>query len=185
MEYGEVEGYVRAYMKDRGLAVISVPMAAELFEMSSAGVIGRVKSGMLREVRIAETRYILMASILEVIEEEDRQIKTVKTYLEQQARKGVSSVEYAPVMELLGLTTQLSAHRNKIGRVLGRVSRLSYEEGKGMLSVIVHVKGTGLPSMNGFFGLVQALEPDWADQYKTQEDFIAAETKRVLASHRK
>lgn len=185
MEYAEVEGYVRAYAKDRGLAVVPVSMAAELFDMSSAGVLGRIKSGVLKEVRISGTRYVTMASILEVIEEDDREIKTVKTYLEQQARKGVSSVEYAPVMELLGLTTKLSAHRNKIGRILGRVSRLSYEEGKGMLSVIVHVKGTGLPSMNGFFGLVEALEEDWEDQYESQEDFVEAETKRVLAAHRK
>lgn len=92
MEYSEVEGYVRAYMKDRGLAVVPVPMAAELFDMSSAGILGRIKSGVLKEARISGTRYVMMASILEVIEEEDREIKTVKTYLEQQARKGVSSV---------------------------------------------------------------------------------------------
>lgn len=185
MEYDEAENYVRAYMKDRGLAIIPVSMAAELFGMSSAGIIGRIKSGMLKEVRIAGTRFVLLASVLEVIEEEDREVKTVRTFLEQQARKGVSSVEYAPVMDLLGLSTKLSAHRNKIGRILGKVSRQSFEDGSGLLSVIVHVKGTGLPSMNGFFGLVEALEIDWKRKCETQEAFVRAETKRVLSAHRK
>lgn len=185
MEYNEAEAYVRAYMKDRRLAVIPVSMAAELFNMSSAGVLRRIKSGVLKEARISGTRYVTMESILEVIEEEDREIKTVKTYLEQQARKGISSVEYAPVMELLGMSTKLSANRNKIGRILGKVSRHSYAEGKGMLSVIVHVKGTGLPSMNGFSALVDELEEDWEDHYATMEDFIKAEIKRVLAAYRK
>lgn len=185
MEYAEAEKYVRAYMKDRGLAVVPVSMAAEIFDMSSAGIIGRIKSGVLSDLRISGARYVTMSSILAVIEEEDRELKTVKTYLEQQARKGVSSVEYAPVMELLGLSTKLSAHRNKIGRLLGKVSRLSYEEGKGLLSVIVHVKGTGLPSMNGFFGLVEALDLEWQDQHETQEDFVEAETKRVLKAYRR
>lgn len=181
----DVEAYVRAFSKDRSLAVISVPMASELFGITSTGIVSRVRSGALEEIKISGTRYIMMRSVMDAMSKMDRQVEVVKAYLEQQARNGVASVEYAPVMDLLGLSPKLSADRTKIGWILGAVSRQSYEDKKVLLSVIVHRKNTGMPSENGFFGLVDDLIEDWEDHYDDQEHFVADATKRVLKAYKR
>ncbi|ABL70355.1 hypothetical protein [Paracoccus denitrificans] len=185
MEFESVEAYVRAYSKDRSLAVMPVPMAADLFGITGAGIVSRVRNGVLGEIRISGTRYVTMGSVLDAISKTDREVEIVKAYLEQQARHGVVSVEYAPVMELLGLSSKLSADRTKIGWILGEVSRRSYREKGVLLSVVVHRKNTSMPSENGFFGLVNALIEDWEDHYNDRESFVEAETKRVLKAYRK
>ena len=185
MEFENAEAYARAYAKNRSLAVMPVPMASDLFEITGAGIVSRVRNGVLREIKVSGTRYITMESVLDAVSKEDRDVDIVKTYLEQQVRNGVMSVEYAPVMELLGLSSKLSADRTRIGRVLGYVSRRSYEEKGALLSVIVHRKNTNMPSENGFFGLVEGLVGDWEDHYDDRESFVAAETKRVLKAYKK
>lgn len=185
MNFDEAEAYVRAYAKDRSLAVMPVPLAAELFGITNAGIVTRVRNGVLEEIRVSGTRYVTMASVLDAVSKSDREIEIVKAYLEQQARSGVTSVEYAPVMGLLGLSSKLSADRTKIGWILGAVSRRSYQERGVLLSVIVHRKDTGMPSENGFFGLVNNLIEDWEDRYEDRDSFVEAETKRVLKAYKK
>lgn len=185
MEFDDAESYARAFAKDRSLAVIPVPMASELFSITSAGIVSRVRNGALGEIKISGTRYITMGSVLESLAKADREVDVVKAYLEQQARSGVASVEYTPVMDLLGLSSKLSADRTKIGWILGAVSRQSYREKKVLLSVIVHRKNTGMPSENGFFSLVDELIEGWGDCYADRESFVADQTKRVLKAYRK
>jgi len=185
MEFVETEAYVRAYAKDRSLAVIPVTMAADLFGITNAGIVSRVKNGALAAIKISGTRYITMESVMETLSKFEREVDLVKAYLEKEARNGVRSVEYAPVMDLLGLSSRRSADRTKIGWILGAVSRRSYEEKKVLLSVIVHLKNTSMPSLNGFFGLVDDLVEDWEERYEDQESFVAAETKRVLKAYKK
>lgn len=185
MEFEDADAYVRAYIKDRSLAVMPVPMAAELFGITSAGIVARVRSEALRDIRVAGTRYITMESVLDSVSKTDRDVDIVKAYLEQQARSGVKSIDYTPVMDLLGLSSKLSADRTKIGWVLGAVSRRSYDEKGVLLSVLVHLKNTSMPSENGFFGLVDNLIEDWEDSYDDRESFVREETKRVIKAYRK
>lgn len=185
MEFDDSEEYVRAYAKDRSLAVMPVPMAADLFGITSAGIVSRVRNGVLREIKVSGTRYVTMESVVDAVSKTDREAEIVKAYLEQQARSGMTSVEYTPVMDLLGLSPKIGADRTRIGWILGAVSRRSYGERGILLSVIVHRKNTGMPSENGFFGLVDNLVEDWKDRYDNRESFVKAETKRVLKAYRK
>jgi hypothetical protein len=190
MEFSEVEDYIRAVTADPSLALIPIPMAAELFGITGAGIAARVKTGALHGVKVGGSRYILLQSVVATLKQSDEDVATVKRFLEDCARRGISSIEYAPVMGLLGLSTNLSADRTKIGGILGAVSRQTFRDGKGLLSVIVHRKGTRMPSENGFFGLVDELVEegemkDWKTKYRSQEDFVAAETRRVLNAYEK
>lgn len=190
MEYEEVQDYIRAVAKDPSLSLIPIPMAAELFGITGAGIAARVKSGTLRGIKVSGSRYILLESVVSTLKKSDEEVATVRRFLEDQARQGLSSVEYAPVMGLLGLSSTLSADRTKIGWILGAVSRQTFTDGKGLLSVIVHRKGTRMPSENGFFSLVDSLVEegaidDWEAKYNSREDFVAAETRRVLKAYKK
>lgn len=190
MDFEEVKDYIRAVADDSSLALIPIPMAAELFGITGAGIAARVKSGTLRGIKVGSSRYILLESVVSTLQKADDEVATVRRFLEDQARQGVSSVEYGPVMGLLGLSSTLSADRTKIGWILGAVSRQTFNEGKGLLSVIVHRKGTRMPSENGFFGLVDNLVEegvidDWEAKYNSREDFVAAETHRVLKAYKK
>ena len=190
MEYEEVEDYIRAVAGDPSLALIPIPMAAELFGITGAGIAARVKSGTLRGIKVGGSRYIILDSVVATLKKFDEEVSKVRVYLEDHAQKGVSSVEYGPVMGLLGLSSTLSADRTKIGWILGAVSRQTFDDGKGLLSVIVHRKGTKMPSENGFFGLVDSLVEyglidDWEKKYNSREDFVAAETRRVIKAYKK
>jgi hypothetical protein len=190
MKYEEVEVYIRAVADDPSLALIPIPMAAELFGITGAGIAARVKSGTLRGIKVGGSRYVILDSVVATLKKSDEEVAIVRRFLEDHARQGISSVEYAPVMDLLGLSSTLSADRTRIGWILGAVSRQTFHDGKGLLSVIVHRKGTKMPSENGFFGLVDGLVADgaiddWEKKYNSREDFVAAETRRVIKAYRK
>jgi len=185
MKFSNIDDYLRAFTEDRSLAIMPVPMAAEYFEITSSGIVGRVRSGALTGIKIGKTNYVTMGSVMQAVAERDRNVDIVKAFLEQQARAGIKSVDYTSVMDLLGLKPSLSADRTKIGWVLGYVSRRSWEEKKVLLSVIVHIKGTNHPSLNGFFYLVENICPDWESEYDDRNAFIKAETKRVMKAYRK
>lgn len=185
MDFNDADAYTRAYTKDRSLAIVPVPMAADLFGITSAGIVARVRNGALQEIRVAGTRYVTMESVIDSVSRTDRDVDIVKAFLEQQARSGVESIEYTPVMGLLGLSSKISADRTKIGWILGAVSRRSFQEKGVLLSVLVHRKNTRMPSEKGFFGLVDNLIEDWDDRHGDRESFVEAEIKRVLKKYRK
>lgn len=189
MKFETVEDYIRAASNDPSLALITIPMAAELFGITGAGIAARIKSGALRGIEVSGTRYVALDSVVATVKKSEQDTAIVKRFLERQAKNGVSSVEYGPVMDLLGLSSTLSADRTKIGWILGAVSRQTFNEGKGLLSVIVHRKGTNMPSEGGFFGLVDSLVEDgaiddWEKKYSSREGFVAAETRRVLKAYK-
>lgn len=185
MNFSDADAYIRAYAKDRSLAIVPVPMAADLFGITSAGIVARVRNGALQEIRVAGTRYVTMESVIDSVSRTDRDVDIVKAFLEQQARSGVESIDYAPVMGLLGLSSKISADRTKIGWILGAVSRRSFQEKGVLLSALVHRKNTRMPSEKGFFGLVDNLIEDWEDRYDDRESFVEAEIKRVVKKYRK
>jgi hypothetical protein len=190
VEYNKVEDYIRAVADNPSLALMPIPMAAEFFGISRQGIAARVRSGSLRGIKISGVRYITLESVVSSLKKHDDEVEAVRRFLEDRVRQGVSSVEYAPVMGLLGLSPALSADRMKIGRILGSVSRQTFNEGKGLLSVIVHKKNSRMPSENGFFSLVESLIQegaigDWRAKYNSPEDFVVHETRRVLKAFRK
>ncbi len=122
MEYKTVDDYIRAVTDNPSLALVPVSMAAELFGISGAGIAARVKSGTLNGIKVSGSRYILLESIVSTLTKFDQEVASVLDYLEDQVRQGVTSVEYGPVMGLIGLSSTLSADRTKIGWILGEVS---------------------------------------------------------------
>ena len=187
-EFEEVEDYIRAFAEDPSLALIPIPMAAELFGITGSGITARVNRGALRGIKVGGSRYVILNSVVATLKQWDEDIVMVRRFLEDQARQGVSSVGYTPVMRLLDLSSDRPADRLKIGWILGAVSRQTFKDGKGLLSVIVHRKNTKMPSKDGFFGLVdclveEGLIDDWEEDYSSREDFVAAETRRVLEAY--
>jgi hypothetical protein len=180
MQFESIERYVRSFQRDPSLAVITVPMAAELFGISGAGINGRFKSGTLESVTIGRTKYVKLDSALNSLMEFDKYVHTVRKDLEKRAKKGQSSVEYGAIMEPLGMSTRKSADRLKIGYILGAVSRQTHEDNGTLLSVIVHIKGSTMPSMNGFFSLIDAIIPDWEEDHDSHESFVEHEIARVM-----
>lgn len=190
MQYENVVDYVRAVGRDPSLALIPIPMAAELFGITGAGISARVKSGALHGIKVSGSRYVLLDSVVTTLKKSDKEVAKVRDFLENQARKGISSIEYEPVMNLLGFSSTRGADRTRIGWILGAVSRETYKDGNGLLSVIVHRKGTSMPSEKGFFRLVDNLIEegaidDWKSKHNSREKFVAAETKRVLKAYSK
>jgi hypothetical protein len=190
MEFAEVGEYVKAASKDHTLALMPIPMVADLFDITGAGVSARVRNGSLKDIRVGGSRYILLESVFDTLSKFEKDVETVRRYLEAQARMGVASVEYGPVMSLVGMSPGISADRTKIGRILGAVSVGTIRDGKGLLTAIVHLKGTKMPSEKGFFDLVDSLVGQgkiapWQSKHKTRAEFVAAEIRRVLRSYKK
>lgn len=174
------EEYMRAFAKNRSLAIITVSMAADLFDIGSSAVTARIKRNALEGIKISGTVYVLAASVMEAIEDTDKKVSIVKAYLEAQVRSGITSVEYTPTMALIGLDPKRSSDRAKISQILGRVSEETYKADGILLTVIVHQKNTTMPTEGGFFGLLRKLEIEWDDN----EQFVAAETKRVVKKYK-
>jgi hypothetical protein len=174
------EEYMRAFAKDRSLAITTVSMAADLFGIGNSAVTARIKRNALEGIKISSTIYVLTASVLDAMEDTDRKVSIVKAYLEAQVRAGITSVEYTPTMALIGLDPKRSNDRAQIGQILGRVSEETYKDYGILLTVIVHQKNTMMPTEGGFFGLLRHLNIDWNDN----GEFVAAETARVVKQYR-
>lgn len=163
------------------LAVIPLQLVADHRGVTRASIDLMVKAGRLRAIRIGRTKFVAAESLLELEAGERREIKKVRSYLEELARAGQRSVFYEPVMDIIGLKPSVPADRGRIGWILGAISEATLAESGILLSVLVHRKtaGTTRPGP-GFFELAKSFEYEWDND----NEFVEAETDKVLKQFR-
>jgi hypothetical protein len=182
MTFETLDDYIKAFSKDRELAVIPIPLVAEHLERSGPAVTAMLRTGRLDEIRIGKNRFVGLKSLVDMQEEFDKQVEVVERYLIKQVRKGIGAVFYEPVMAQVGMDTGIPADRTKIGNILGAISRRSQDENKVMLSVLVHRKTLGTTNPGpGFFALARSLGYECADN---ENEFVRKQTARVMKAYR-
>ncbi|TPL86796.1 hypothetical protein FJ950_10365 [Mesorhizobium sp. B2-3-14] len=180
-QFASLDDYIRAFSKDRELAIVPIPLVAEHLERSAPAVTAMISSGRLNEIKIGKNRFVALKSLVDLEEAYENQVDVVMRYLAKQAKNGVSVVFYEPVMAQVGMKTSVPADRSKIGEILGAVSERSYEEHGVLLSVIVHRKALGATTPGpGFFALAEGMGYDWEDDIA----FVTKETKKVIKAYR-
>lgn len=179
-EYDTLDDYIKAFAKDRELAIVPIPMVAEHLDRTAPAVTAMINTGKLEEIKIGKNRFVALKSLVDLGEAFDKQVDIVMRYLIKQVKKGVSVVFYEPVMAQVGMKTTVPADRTKIGAILGKVSERSYEEKGVLLSVIVHRKTLGTTGPGpGFFSLAENMEFEWEDD----DAFVTRETKKVMKAY--
>lgn len=181
MHFATLSDYLDAHREDPGLAFVPIPLVAEHLELSPATVRGMIKSGKLDQVLVGKNTFISAQSLVALHENRYDEFLKVKHFLETLARTGTSSIFYEPVMNEIGLTPRVPAHRAYIGKILGEVSKATHSEKNVLLSVIVHGKKLGKTRPgSGFFDLaLNELKYQWTDD----DEFVKAETERVLNAY--
>lgn len=177
MQFESLADYISAYRDDPSIVGLPVPVVAEHLGVSPAAVAARVRSGSMQGLRIGRHSFVSLQSLIEDEDKMDANVGVVEAYLWKQAKAGISTIFYEPVMATVGLTPRVPAERNRIGAILGRVSEKSLAESKVMLSVLVHRKTAGVTRPGpGFFDLARHLGFEFEDE----DDFVKKQTAKVL-----
>jgi len=179
-EYVTLDDYIKAFAKDRDLAIVPIPMVAEHLARTPPAVTAMISTGKLEEIKIGKNRFVALKSLVDLEEAFEKNVDIVMRYLVRQLKKGETAIFYEPVMAQVGMKTSVPADRTKIGEILGRVSERSHEEMGVLLSVIVHRKSAGTTNPGpGFYGLAESLGYTWDDDAA----FITKETKKVVKAY--
>lgn len=181
MKFDTLSDYLDALRADASLSVIPVSLVADHLQITPAAVSARIRAGTLEGARIGGAPFVLLKSLIEERKRFDELVLAVRTALEKRARGRISVVFYEDIMTPIGLQTTVPAHRLLIGRILGKISEQTNEEGKGLLSVLVHRKtqGTTRPGP-GFFELARFLGYEFGDE----DAFVAQQTRKVLSKYK-
>ena len=94
----------------------------------------------------------------------------------------MTSVSYSEIMEPLHLNHTISSDRRTIANILARLSSASYDicDEEILMSVVVHNKGTILPS-TGLFQLAKS----WDVQVNGKERFVEEQTRLLVKNIKK
>jgi len=177
LQFETLAEYISAYRADPSIVGLPVPVVAEPLGLSPAAVTARVRSGSLEGLRIGRHSFVALQSLLNDEDKMAADVLAVERYLWKQAKAGVTAIFYEPVMATVGLTPRVPAERNRIGAILGKVSENSMEEGKVMLSVLVHRKTAGVTRPGpGFFDLAR----HFGFEFEDEDDFVKKQTAKVL-----
>jgi hypothetical protein len=182
MMFDALDDYIKAFAKNRELAIIPIPLVADHLGKSGPAVSAMLRDERLEEIKIGKNRFVGLKSLVDMQDQFDKQVDVVERDLVKQAKKGVEAVYYEPVMAQVGMNTHIPADRNKIGIILGEISERSQAEKGVMLSVLVHRKTLGTTNPGpGFYGLARNLGYDCEDN---DSDFVRKQTARVLKAYR-
>lgn len=177
-----ISEYFDRLRNDPGLAVVSMSMAAESRGVTRAAIERMIQTGKLPSIRISGTRCVFATDLIEAQNLDRIQIAKVRQILEEHAKLG-SIVFYAQVMNPIGLSTNIPAHRNLIGKILGIISEETHKDKNlgVLLSVLVHKKTAGKtkPS-DAFFELADSL----GYTYEDPNTFVEEQMKRVFEIYR-
>lgn len=166
-KFDTVEEYLEALSRDpRGLAIISMNAAATALDLARSSVERMAADGRLTQISMPGLKGVRARDVSDILDAKREERRKVITVLENAARQQ-KPVYYDAVMSAIGLDHTLSVDRNRIGHILGRISRESHEQNRILLSVLVHKKGRKpeetLPS-DAFFGLAEDLNLDVSDK---------------------
>ena len=149
--------YITALRKEPAIyAIIPKSLGGEALELSTAGITKRIEQGKLTEVEIGERRYLLASGVTNSFNNERKRTERIRKILEDCARKK-QTINYGELMERVGMSSKSPPDRDKIGTILGAISKATYDKNGIMLSVLVVRKHDSLPSQP-FFDLARELE---------------------------
>lgn len=198
MKFENLKDYLDAFEKDPyGLALLPLTEVAQHLGVTRAAVDRRLRldptnRNVLTPILINRTRYVATASLLALHQQDDDDLDTLRQTLEKRARAGERQVFYTPVMTPLGLSHRIPADRTRIGRLLGDLSRATYDKDGILLSVLVHAHRPGKTRPGpGFFALVDLLSKEHDDDPDLQYDeddldaFVAHHTDKVLRHYKR
>lgn len=155
--------------------MIPLVAAAELLNVTKAGLLKKIKSGetglqlisLKLESSQQRVRGVTPESLAAVLREEASQVLDIEKLALARLRELAAAretEEYAPFMQRVGLTWRNPHHRNFIGKVLGGLSRRICEERRAAgdsliaVSVLVVLKATGMPNDSFFWFVENELE---------------------------
>lgn len=147
--------YLGALKADPTLAIMGLAMASRMLGIKRASVEQRIARSSLKGVKIGKQLHVMSGSLIEVMDQEDSMKAAVVRVLRSLIAKKQTQT-YGVLMQAVGLDHVLSAHRKKIGAVLGEISEGTWERDKVLVSVLIVDKGTGMPS-DSFWGLYRDL----------------------------
>lgn len=152
-------------------------LVAESLEIDPRTVINRMNKGELLGFKLDKKYYVYCNSFVETLEKLTAQHKFVADYIISKVETGITSVSYSEIMEPLQLDHSISSDRRTIANILARLSEASYEicNEEILMSVVVHNKGTILPS-TGFFQLANS----WGFETNDKEEFVKEQTKLLV-----
>lgn len=176
MQFDSPSAYLEALQSNPKLAIVPLQMVADLRGITRAAVDGMLRSGRLQEIKIENSRYVSAESIIELQFREEDRVNKVENFLKELAASR-KTVTYEPIMASVGLSSKIPSHRTAIGKILGDITRRSWEQDGILLTVLVHHKMASYTRPGrGFFNLAAELGvPPWKDE----EEMVARETQRV------
>lgn len=155
--FDDAREWLKADSRREPVSIMPKKLAAEVLGISFAAVSDAVRKGALRSVLIGEKTYLSAPSVYARLHRDITQSEEVHDQLAVLAAKR-RTIFYGKFMEGLGLSSQSPADRNRIGVLLGDVSRRSMKERRVMLSAIVHRKSAEPTIPNSsFFELAREL----------------------------
>jgi hypothetical protein len=155
-------------------------MAGDALGVTRAAVEQRVRAGSLDGLKVGKTRWVSAASIMKQVDAEEAEVYKVRRYLERLASAG-EGIDYGNLMSEFDMSSTIPADRKKIGRLLGKVSRQTWEERGVLLSVLVTRKGSHNPGP-GFFDLAEELDDDY-ESAKSDSAYVNQQINEVFASY--
>lgn len=166
-KFDTVEEYLEALSRDpRGFAIISMNAAATALDLARSSAERMAADGRLTLISMPGLKGVRARDVSDILNAKREERRKVVAVLEKAAHQQ-KPVFYDAVMSPIGLDHTLSVDRNRIGHILGRISRESHQQDGILLSVLVHKKGRKLdetlPS-DAFFGLAEDLDLDVSDK---------------------
>lgn len=176
--FSNINEYLKGLAEDPGISILTVSMAAEALSVSRSSVERNIDLGRLRSVQIGDDRFVAAASVSDMLRTYRDRISAVKSKILEYLAKGEPCF-YQTIMDPIGLSTNIPAHRGEIGKILRTISEESLQERGCLISVIVHRKSgkNSMPS-NSFFELAEELGFNVSDKEKFVEHQTALALKR-------
>lgn len=191
-EFKDVRSWLEALRGGEPVGIMSTSLAAQSIEQAcgwegeTVGSLSKkLKEGQIGYVRINGKRYISAEAIVLMIERGDDQFNHAYRKLEGLAERGQKTT-YGEIMGALGMSSNNPPDRKRIGYLLGRVSRRSWEKDGIFLSSLVHRKGADPTHPGpGYLGLVEAVDPAEPQRYQSEAEMVSAHMNAVWRHYQK
>lgn len=180
LKYRSVQSYLAALDEDYSLAVISKAMAAKNLGVGAPTIDRMLEDERLTGIMVEGTTCVRASKLIDMAEEDKKRMEKVQGLLVKLARKGKHAF-YSHVMDPIQLSTKSPPDRKTIARILGAISKKTYEDHGILLTVLIHKKTAGKTGPSeGFFSLADFLGIEYGDR----DDFVRKQTHLVYDFYR-
>lgn len=167
LEFSSVAEWVQAVAKGRPVAIMPASMAAEVLGLTENTIKTQLKSGTKpgMSIMIDGKAYVSVEYVQDQIEAWEADVAKIRSKLERIASRR-EKITYGDLMAAFDMSSRSARDRNKIGYVLGYISRQTWEEHGIFLSVIVHRKGPEPTTPGpGYEGLLVSMMDEYEGFY--------------------